>query len=207
MPELPDLEVFGKNLNKQFAGKTLKGIEIKVEKKLNAPSKDFQKHLENQTLNKIHREGKELYFEFGNQNILALHLMLKGQLYVFNKINDHKYTIIELLFQDDSGICMTDYQGQAAPRLNPAEPSAPDALSKSITSSFLKEAFQKKIPVKKILMDQHVIRGIGNAYADEILWNAGISPFSVSNKIPGKKIDALVKSIKSVLKEAEKEIV
>jgi formamidopyrimidine-DNA glycosylase len=56
-------------------------------------------------------------------------------------------------------------------------------------------------------MDQHVIRGIGNAYADEILWDAGISPFSISNKIPGKKIDALVKSIKSVLKEAEKEIV
>jgi formamidopyrimidine-DNA glycosylase len=75
--------------------------------------------------------------------------MLKGQLYVFNKINDHKYTIIELLFQDDSGICMTDYQGQATPRLNPDKPAAPDALSKSITGQFSKGGFQKKIQSKK----------------------------------------------------------
>ena len=55
-------------------------------------------------------------------------------------------------------------------------------------------------------MDQHVIRGIGNAYADEILWDAGISPFSAGNKIPPEKIKTLVKSIKKVLKDAEKKI-
>lgn len=207
MPELPDLEVFSKNLNKQFAGKILRQVVVKVENKLNAFAKDFQKHLKNQTLKKIFREGKELYFEFGNKSVLALHLMLKGQLYIFNKKNDHKYTIIELLFEDDSGICMTDYQKQATPRLNPDKPVAPDALSTSITPGFLKKVFQNKIPVKKILMDQHVIRGIGNAYADEILWDAGISPFSIANKIPGKKIDQLVKSIRSVLKQAEEQIV
>jgi formamidopyrimidine-DNA glycosylase len=56
------------------------------------------------------------------------------------------------------------------------------------------------------LLDQHNIRGIGNAYADEILWDAKISPFAVSNKIPEAAIKRLVKSIRSVLKDAEKQI-
>jgi formamidopyrimidine-DNA glycosylase len=55
-------------------------------------------------------------------------------------------------------------------------------------------------------MDQNKIRGIGNAYADEILWDANISPFSVCNKIPTKKVAALLQSIKRVLRQAEKQI-
>lgn len=57
------------------------------------------------------------------------------------------------------------------------------------------------------MLDQQLIRGIGNAYADEILWDAGISPFSVSGKIPPGKISALAKSIRKVLKAAEKRII
>jgi formamidopyrimidine-DNA glycosylase len=55
-------------------------------------------------------------------------------------------------------------------------------------------------------MDQKVIRGIGNAYADEILWHALISPLSVCNKIPEDKIKTLAKSIKTVLHDAIKKI-
>ena len=55
-------------------------------------------------------------------------------------------------------------------------------------------------------MDQQVIRGIGNAYADEILWDAKISPISQSNKIPADKVRQLVKSIAKVLRNAEKQI-
>jgi formamidopyrimidine-DNA glycosylase len=55
-------------------------------------------------------------------------------------------------------------------------------------------------------MDQKVLRGIGNAFADEILWDARISPFSPANKIPKANIAVLAKSIKSVLKDAEQHI-
>jgi formamidopyrimidine-DNA glycosylase len=55
-------------------------------------------------------------------------------------------------------------------------------------------------------MDQKVLRGIGNAYADEILYDAKLSPFSVSNKIPATNVKQLAKSIKKVLEEAEKQI-
>lgn len=56
-------------------------------------------------------------------------------------------------------------------------------------------------------MDQKVIRGIGNAYADEILYDARLSPFSASNKIPADKVKELAKSIRSVLEDAEKQII
>ena len=206
MPELPDLQAFSYNLNKKIAGKKVKKVNIMKEKKLKSPASTFKKNLEKQELKKIIRVGKELHFEFGNKAVLGLHLMLKGQLYLFEGKNEQKYTIIELLFDDDTGLAMTDFQGQATPTLNPEERDTPDALSEEMNYKFLKEHLQTKAIIKNVLLDQHVIRGIGNAYADEILWNAGISPFSISNKIPDNKIKALAKSIKSVLKNAEKQI-
>src|SRR5690349_17374958 len=108
-----------------------------------------------------------------------------------NGKNDHKHTIIEMVFDNGKGLCLTDYQRQATPRLNPEVSSAPDALSKTVNTNFLKKHLNTTTAIKKVLMDQHVIRGIGNAYADEILWHARISPLSKSNKIPDAKIKEL----------------
>jgi formamidopyrimidine-DNA glycosylase len=207
MPELPDLQVFSHNLTKAFVGKTLKLIKVAVTKRLNVSVPKLKSVLEGQKLTAVDRVGKELHFEFKDGSILGLHLMLRGKLYAFEETNKEKYAIIELHFTDGSGLVMTDFQGQATPTLNPEKREAPDALSKQLTLTFLKEQLAKsKAVVKNLLLDQHVIRGIGNAYADEILWDAGISPFSVSNKIPDGKVKDLLKSIKSVLQKAEKSI-
>lgn len=207
MPELPDLQVFSKNLTKRLSGKKVKVITVPNSKKLNVTVKKLKESLEGKVLDNVLRVGKELHFQFKGGDVLALHLMLRGQLHVFEHKNDNRFTIIELLFVDDSGIAMTDYQGAATPTLNPDERDTVDALSDEMNFSFLKETLRKKKSViKNVLLDQKVVRGIGNAYADEILWEAGISPFSISNKIPDDKIKALTKSIKGVLKSAEKNI-
>jgi len=133
--------------------------------------------------------------------------MLHGGLHLFEKKNENKNTILELHFEDDSGLALTDWQRMATPTLNPEPRDAPDALSKKMTSAFLKQQlYSTRSTIKNLLLDQHIVRGIGNAYADEILWNAGISPFSVSNKIPADKITILANSIKKVLTLAEKQI-
>jgi formamidopyrimidine-DNA glycosylase len=207
MPELPDLQVFSRNLQKKLSGKKLKRLKVVNRSKLKVPEKKLKTSLEKQELKKIYREGKELRFVFANANVLGMHLMLNGNLYLFDKTNDHKNTIIELLFADDSGLALTDYQGMAAVTLNPQEKTSPDALSKELNFTFLKEALSKtRTTIKNLLLNQKVVRGIGNAYADEILWNARISPFSVCNRIPDAKITALEKSIKTVLQDAEKQI-
>lgn len=207
MPELPDLQVFSRNLQKQLAGKKLVKITVVNASKLNVSEASLRKTLEGQAIEKIYREGKELHIEFSKGAVLGLHLMLHGKLYLFKQKNEQKSSIVELLFDDDTGLVLTDYQGIATPTLNPEKKPAPDALAKEAGYNFLKEALSKKrTNIKNFLMDQKNIRGIGNAYADEILWHAGISPFSICNKIPDEKVKALATSIKAVLKDAEAEI-
>jgi formamidopyrimidine-DNA glycosylase len=205
MPELPDLQAFSHNLDKKIGGKTVKEVVIVNAKKLNVTHSELKSALEGQQLTKVYREGKELYFEFGKGEILALHLMLHGKLFLFDGKNENKYPIIELHFMDGTGLVLTDFQGIANPTLNPAKKESPDAMA--IDGDFFKARLAKtKTNIKTVLLDQKIIRGIGNAYADEILWHAGISPFSASNKIPADKFDDLVKSINTVLVEAEKSI-
>ena len=207
MPEIPDLQAFRLNLSKKLVGKKVEKINATYKKRLKTGEKDLQSSLEGATLLSVYREGKELHLSFDNGNVLALHMMLKGQLHLFHEKNDARFTIIELIFNDRTGLAMTDFQRQATPTLNPVPREAPDALSNTVNFKFLKEKLNNsKAAVKKVLMDQQVIRGIGNAYADEILWHAQISPFSISNKIPDESLKVLAKSIKSVLKQAEKKI-
>jgi formamidopyrimidine-DNA glycosylase len=206
MPELPDLQVFSRNLNKLFKGKTLEKVEVLNAKKLNVKVTDLKADLEGKKLVEVKRAGKELHFEFEDQRVLGLHLMLHGQLYAFENENNNKFSIIELLFKGGQGLALTDFQAAATPTLDPAENKIPDAVE--LTESYLKDKLRKtKTPVKTVLMNQKVVRGIGNAYADEILWDARLSPFSLSNKIPEDKIKQLFKSIKEVLKDAEKQII
>jgi formamidopyrimidine-DNA glycosylase len=207
MPELPDLQVFSKNLNKKLKGKTVQSVRVMNTKKIKIPVNKFQSAFKNAKLKEVERVGKELHFHFDNNNTLGLHLMLHGGLKLFENENETKHSIIEINFDDGTGLAMTDFQGNATPTLNPEEKDAPDALSKDITVTFLKEALNKKAAIKNILLDQKIIRGIGNAYADEILWEAGISPFSKANAIPDDKVKALHKAIKSVLTDAEKQII
>ncbi len=206
MPELPDLQVFSRNLDKKLSGQIVKAATLVNGAKIKTPAADFKKALVGQELLKVYREGKELRFEFKNGTMLGMHLMLHGNLYFFEKRNEQKFTIFELLFKNNTGLALTDYQRMAKPILNPGPSDAPDSLSTTVNFKFLKEKLGKKTLIKTLLLDQHIIRGIGNAYADEILWTARISPLSVSNKIPDEKIKQLAKAIKSVLKNAEKKI-
>ena len=207
MPELPDLQAFSHNLDKKLAGKTVKDVIVHNAKKLNVTAKELQDKLEKQQLKTIYRDGKELHIKFSDGDVLGLHLMLHGKLFLFEGKNANKYSIIELVFTDDTGLVLTDFQGIATPTLNPDEKDAPDAMEDNAATHLQEKLSRTKTNVKTVLLDQKIIRGIGNAYADEILWDAKISPFSASNKIPADKVKDLVKSIHSVLKNAEKQII
>ena len=206
MPELPDLQVFSHNLTRKLKGKTVKNVSAHS-RNLNVSEKEVNAALKGQTVTEVLREGKELFFKFNRGDVLALHLMLKGKLQVLEKENDQKSTIIEIVFTDNTRLVLTDFQKRAKSALNPEKKDATDALSDKVDAEFLKEKLQgTRRTVKSLLMDQHIIRGIGNAYADEILWDARISPMSLCKKIPERKIKDLAKSIKHVLIDAEKNI-
>ena len=207
MPELPDLQVFSRNLHKRLKGKSVKKIIVHRSKRLNVTGEQLQKALEQQTLQEIRREGKELVLAFEKGDILSFHLMLNGEIHVFEGKNEIKYKLLEIAFEDGIGLVLSDRRGLAKATLNPGPAGGVDALSDEITPDFLKvKLAAKSTSIKNFLLDQNIISGIGNAYADEILWKAGISPFSVSRKIPMDKIRDLVDAIRTILKEAEKKI-
>ncbi len=204
MPELPDIEVFTRNLNTLFAGKKLKQIKIVNGQKLKDTSSAFAKALNGKTLKKIYRSGKEMRFEFSGGTLLGLHLMLTGDLFLFDKKNEHGSAIAEFYFEGGQGLVLTDRMRNAHIKLDPVDKAGPDALSPELNFKYLKQALQRKTTIKKLLIDQDVIRGIGNSYSDEILWEARISPYSIAAAIPDDKIKILMKLIKKILKkEAE----
>jgi formamidopyrimidine-DNA glycosylase len=200
MPELPDLQVFSHNLTKLFKNKKL--AKITLTGKANVPEKKLQEILDGLELKKVVRVGKQLHFEFEKGHVLGMHLMLHGQLYAFDNKNEQKFTAAELLFEGGKGLALTDFQKAANLTLDPEPSDVPDALDADV-DYLTKKLSATRTAVKTVLMDQHILRGIGNAYADEILYDAKLSPFSASNKIPTEKVKQLVHSIDKVLKHAE----
>jgi formamidopyrimidine-DNA glycosylase len=207
MPELPDLEVFAENLHKRFKNKSLKSITVGRSKNLSLSVKELEKAIVGVDLIKIYRKGKTLELEFKNKNFLELHLMLNGEIKLMEEGELVKYSIIDFIFNDGKGFSFTDFQGMARATLNPEAATAPDAFDKEMDQAFFKQLLSKKRgAIKQVLLDQKSIRGIGNAYADEILWDARISPISIAKAIPEKAVEKLFTSLKKVLKEGVKSI-
>jgi formamidopyrimidine-DNA glycosylase len=206
MPELPDLQAFSHNLTKKLQGKKLEKIIVTVDKRLNVSKEKLQDVLAGHEVEKFIRVGKELHLVFKGGHTLGLHLMLHGGLSLFKHGDEPpRFQIITLEFKDGTCLALTDFQKAATPTLDPEPNNVPDALD--IDDEYLAEKFSKtKTPVKTVLMDQKILRGIGNAYADEILWHARISPFSAANKLPHDQVKHLVKTTKETLEGAEKQI-
>ncbi|HZH97283.1 MAG TPA: DNA-formamidopyrimidine glycosylase family protein [Flavisolibacter sp.] len=206
MPEIPDIEVFCRNLKQLLAGKQVANIKVVNGKKLKDDPTALSKALEGQNLLDVYRSGKELRMKFSKDVMLGIHLMLTGDLHLFDKTNERKSTIVEMHFKDGSGIALTDRMKNAAVTLNPVDKAGIDALDKALNFKKLKEIFDRKAAIKNVLLDQDLIRGIGNSYSDEILWETRISPFSKANAVPDEKIKELASAIKKVLKGATEKI-
>lgn len=206
MAELPDLTVFAEILTKHFKHKLLDRVEILVTKKLNTSVDHLKSEISNKKLKEVTRYGKTLRLLFTGGAVLQIHLMLRGELKLIDEtFQPGKSTVIYLLFTNGKGFAVNDPFKQATPLLNPPEVTAPDALdlSASELESILAKASGN---VKEVLMNQKLIRGIGNAYADEILWDARISPFSIVSQIPYTEIKKLYHSIGNVLRQAIKDL-
>ncbi|MDQ6610503.1 MAG: Fpg/Nei family DNA glycosylase [Bacteroidota bacterium] len=206
MPEIPDIEVFCRNLKSLLAGKQIAKVKVINGKKLKDTSKELVQALEGKKILDVYRSGKELRIQFSKQILLGIHLMLTGDLHFFGGKNERKSTIVELHFKDGTGIALTDRMKNAHVKLNPVDKTGIDALDKSLNYKRLKDILNRKAAIKNVLLDQDIIRGIGNSYSDEILWQTRISPFSKAEAIPDEKIKELATVIKKVLKQATEKI-
>lgn len=205
MAELPDLTVFANILSRRFNGETVKEILVTEARKLNVSTKELKHSLEGRELTNVCREGKTLQFHFTGDQVLGLHLMLRGELVALVDEETPRFQIMAIRFNHGEGFAVIDMQKQATPTFQPKPVDVPDALELD-KDDFSALLAKKRTVIKTLLMDQKSMRGIGNSYADEILYHAGISPFSIANAIPAKIVDKLFKSIHTVLEKAINEI-
>ena len=209
MPELPDLEVFRGNVFNQLSSKRLVGVEIFNQKKVHASIEVLDNDLVGRDLVCINRRGKELYFDFGNDKIIATHLMLNGTMFIVDEsaVNDIKFKIFSLQFEHDT-LVFSDIGSLCTIKYMPASDNTPDALDDTFTLEYFLDTAHKKrrTNVKAFLINQKIVKGIGNAYVDEILWTSRISPRSLVGKIPDDMLEELYNAIDTVLRGAIEEI-
>lgn len=206
MPELPDLIVFAENLMASLKGRKVQSVDYHKDKRLNVSLTELRRALCNTSVVSVQRSGKEIEFLFSNKTTLFVHLMLSGRFSIVNDPDSVKFKVLTMILDDGASLVVSDPKNLVTIKLNPAPSTVPDALE--VDGAYLRKKISEKprTLAKAFLIDQAIVRGIGNAYADEILWQAKISPKSAVGKIPAHVIDELLASIKSVLTGAVKEI-
>jgi formamidopyrimidine-DNA glycosylase len=205
MPELPDLEIFKTNAYNRLSSKRLTGIEVFNLKKVIVPKQTLVDNLVGRDLLSINRVGKELFFNFDGQKVITAHFMLNGKMSIVSEkeVASIKSKIFSMRFEQET-IVFGDRDYLCTIKYMPPRTKTPDAFDDAFTWEYFLGIAKRKpmMNIKAFLIDQKIVKGIGNAYADEILWDARISPRSMIGKIPEENLQILYHSIHSVLTDA-----
>lgn len=213
MPELPEVETVKNVLKRKIIGKKIKDVNIIYSNIIEYPTSDlFKQQIINQTINDIDRKGKWLMFELDDYYLLS-HLRMEGK-YNIRNINDpyDKHEHISFIFTDNTELRYKDTRKFGRMHLikkenilktKPLNELGLEPWDKNLNTTYLKEKYKsKKLPIKIVLLDQSIITGIGNIYADEILFLSKINPLKECNKLNNNELDNIIKCTRQVLEHA-----
>lgn len=206
MPELPDLQVYSTNLKKKLCSKKVSSVNLFHPANCNMEENKIKAILAENEIRDVFRNGKEMYFRLNNENTFSVHLMLHGKFVICptGELDKIRHLILSLNFTDGTSLAITDFQKICKITFNPPLNTVPDALSPDFTYAYFERTAltNARKNVKAFLIDQSIVRGIGNAYADEILWKANISPESIIGKIPKESLLSMYEAIRLTLENA-----
>lgn len=206
MLELPYLEIFAENFDKKFRNRVLQKVEINSKKSINVSIAELKESLEGQELKTVFRRGLTLCLQFKNHTVLELRVTSRAELLVLEG-EEASQGLLDLHFNGGQILSVRDPLKRSTFFLNPVQISSTDVLSKEMTVDYLISVFLNNTKqIRDVLLDQLVIGGLEEAYVDEILWYAEISPFSIAGKIPLEEVKVLRRTMKYVLLDAIKEI-
>jgi len=214
MPELPEVETIARGLRAALPGRRVLSVRLGKTDFIDDPAA-IEQQLSGARISAVRRHGKFLLLDFDSSNgaahnfSLLIHLGMTGRLvtcdpqapvspqtHVFFALDDGR----ELRYTDvrrfgRMGIVTEGLQknGLASLGLDPLE------TSENQFAALLKD---RRVRIKALLLDQHVLRGIGNIYADESLWRARIHPARLGAKLMADELHRLYRAIREVLNEA-----
>jgi len=209
MPELPDITVYIEALERRIVGERLERVRLQSPFLLRTfePPIDVVK---DKPVVQLRRLGKRIAIGFENDLWLVLHLMIAGRLHwkargakLSGKANLAAFDFPQgslTLTEAGSKRRAALYVIQGEDSLNQQDPGGIDVLS-ATPNAFQTVLQSHNHTLKRILTDPHLFSGIGNAYSDEILHRARLSPFVLSRKLGADDADRLLKATKDILSE------
>ena len=214
MPELPEVETVKETLKRIVLNKKIRKVEILYPKIIEYPSvEEFINILKDKEIKDINRRGKWLMFNLGDYTLLS-HLRMEGKFFLKNhsdEINKHEHIIFKF---DDSELRYRDtrkfgkmylYKTNEVNNKKPLSELGLEPWDNNLTSNYLIEKYKnKKLPIKTVLLDQSIIVGIGNIYADEILFLSKINPLTKCCDLTKNDCNKIIKNTREVLENAIK---
>jgi formamidopyrimidine-DNA glycosylase len=213
MPELPEVETSCRGIRPHVVNSIVNDVIIRQPKLRWEIPVDLIYHLQNKKLNSVARRAKYLLLNFEGGTLL-IHLGMSGSLSICPlgsvvKKHDHFDLVFDkclLRYTDPRRFGAILWLGKTPETSDLLSALGPEPLSQDFTGDYLYlQAKKRRIPIKQFIMDQKVVAGIGNIYATESLFLAGISPIRAVNKIPLEEYKCLVDAIKKILVRAIKQ--
>ncbi|GAF35975.1 DNA-formamidopyrimidine glycosylase [Lentilactobacillus farraginis] len=206
MPELPEVETVRRGLTELVAGSRIKTVEVLYPKMVNLPAVDFEKALQNKEIVKIDRRGKYLFIRINGGLTIVSHLRMEGKYDVEPEgtpFNKHTHIVFHLT--DGRQLRYNDTRKFG--RMNLVQTGqemmvaglktiGPEPTEKDLTLAYMTKVFGKSRKIiKPFLLDQSKIAGLGNIYADEVLWLSKINPKQPVNTLSLQELKRLRKNI------------
>ena len=210
MPELPEVETIVNQLRSHLLGRRIVSTWIGWERIVDRPpAEEFCQRLNQRIFSDARRRGKFLLFPFHSGDVLLVHLRMTGNLLLQpSSVEPDRHTHAVLTLDDGQRLhyrdvrklgrlYLVDDPEELVGRLGP-EPLAADFDAEALAARLA----DRRARVKSLLLDQRVLAGLGNIYADEALFRAGIHPLRLGESLSAGEIARLHAAIRGVLREA-----
>jgi len=208
MPELPEVETIKKELAPWTVGQTFTKVAISDTKLLSGGSAGkVRRGLIGHKVESLERRGKYLIFRLSNGGSLIIHLRMTGSL-LLNPERVDRYARAAFCLSNGHRFVFSDRRRLGKMWLVENAESVvsklgPEPLDETFTADVLRQRLSRHhVPIKAALLDQHIVAGIGNMYADEALFAARIHPLRRADELSVKEVRTLHNSIRRILRAA-----
>jgi formamidopyrimidine-DNA glycosylase len=213
VPELPEVETVRRKLVPHLKGRTIVRARIDDARLVRPePPEAVAARLAGARVTELRRRGKHLLIGLDDGGTLAVHLRMTGTFLIAGVPVDHPHLRAVLELDDDTTIAYADQRRFGTWRVLEGEPELNEFLDERLGVEPLDDDFDgrslarlfagRRAAVKALLLDQRLVAGVGNIYADEALWAAKVHPETPAGLVSRPKLDALAAAIREVLETA-----
>ena len=217
MPELPEVETVRRDLEEQTLHQPIASVEVLLDRTIASPSvEEFCQRLVGQSLVAWYRRGKYLLGELESGDRLGVHLRMTGQLLWMGSCEEqvHKHTRVRFTLANGCELRFNDQRTFGQMWLVPTDVPdpevmcglaklGPEPLEPEFSDTYILNALKKsRKPIKNALLDQKLVAGVGNIYADEALFLSQIHPQTPCNRIGKSRAAKLREAVVKVLSDS-----